>query len=179
MLKNGPAKAAGIQRGDVITAFDGQRIVDSRELPLLVGRAPIGHRRDGEADSRTANPRSSEITVTAVAGGELVSAEGPEKHEPGTASEFGLYVKDLSPDLAKELGLDADNGVVISSVQPGSRADEAGLRARDVILEVNREAVKDVSSYQRAMQSAGKEKIVLLLVKRGDSTSYFALKPQA
>ena len=59
---------------------------------------------------------------------------------------------------------------MISSVQPGSRADEAGLRARDVILEVNRAAVKDVDSYQQATEAGGKGKIVLLLVKRGDST---------
>src|SRR3984885_24446 len=43
VLKGGPAKSAGIERGDVITAFDGTPIVDSRELPLLVGRTPIGH----------------------------------------------------------------------------------------------------------------------------------------
>ena len=68
---------------------------------------------------------------------------------------------------------------MISSVEPGSRADEAGLRARDVILEVNRAAVKDVDSYQQAMNAGGKSKIVLILVKRGDSTIYFALKPEA
>jgi serine protease Do len=66
---------------------------------------------------------------------------------------------------------------VISSVQPGSRADEAGLRPRDVILEVNRAAVKDVDSYQSAIKTGEKGKIVLLLVKRGDNTIYVALKP--
>ena len=61
-------------------------------------------------------------------------------------------------------------------MQPGSRADEAGLRPRDIILEVNREAVKDIGSYQQAMTAGGKSRIVLILVKRGDSTIYFALK---
>ena len=102
-----------------------------------------------------------------------------ENTAAGPNHPFGLYVKDLSPDLAKELGIDESSGVVISSVQPGSRADEAGLRARDVIVEVNREAVKDVGSYQQAMNSGGKGKIVLILVRRGDSTIYFALKPEA
>ena len=81
--------------------------------------------------------------------------------------------------MPRNSGLDQASGVVISSVQPASRADEAGLRARDVILEVNRAAVKDVGSYQRAMRAGGKGKIVLILVKRGDSTIYFALKPEA
>jgi serine protease Do len=178
VLKNGPAKTAGIERGDVITSFDGTPILDSRELPLMVGRTPIGHTATLKL-IRRGKPEELKITVTPSHEEELASAAPTQKHERGTASSFGLFVKDLSPDLAKELGLDQPSGVVISSVQPGSRADEAGLRARDVILEVNRQTTKDVSSYQHAMQSGEKGKIVLLLVKRGDSTIYFALKPEA
>jgi serine protease Do len=178
VLKGGPAKSAGIERGDVITAFDGTPIVDSRELPLLVGRTPIGHVATLKL-IRQGKPEELKIAITQSHEEEIASAQPIEKHSPGTASSFGLYVKDLSPDLAKELGLDESYGVVISSVQPGSRADEAGLHARDVILEVNREAVKDVDSYQQAMSAGGNSKIVLILVRRGDSTIYFALKPEA
>ncbi len=178
VLKGGPAKTAGIQRGDVITSFDGTPIVDSRELPLLVGRTPIGHVATLKL-MRQGKPQELKIAITQSHEEELASTEPAGKPNRGTASPFGLYVKDLSPDLAKELGLEQSTGVVISAVQPGSRADEAGLRARDVILEVNRESVKDVGSYQQAMNSGGKGKIVLILVKRGDSTIYFALKPEA
>ncbi len=97
----------------------------------------------------------------------------------GAVSPFGLHVKDLSPDLAKELGLDAPGGVVIASVQPGSRADAAGLRARDVIIEVNRAAVKNVDAYQTAVKASAKGKSVLLLIKRGDNTIYVPVKPEA
>ena len=178
VLKNGPAKAAGIERGDVITEYDGQPVTDSRELPLLVGRTPIGHTATVKL-LRRGKPEQVKITITQSHEEELASTETPQKHEAGTASPFGLYVKDLSSDLAHELGIDTKSGVVIASVQPGSRADEAGLRARDVILEVNRASVSDVNSYQRAIKSGGKGKIVLLLVKRGDSTIYIALKPEA
>jgi serine protease Do len=68
---------------------------------------------------------------------------------------------------------------MISGVERGSRGDEVGLQAHDVILEVNRSPVKDVTSYQQALKAGGKGSIVLLLVKRGDSTLYFALKPEA
>ena len=178
VLKGGPAKSAGIERGDVITAFDGTPIVDSRELPLVVGRTPIGHVATLKL-IRQGKPQELKIEITPSHEAELASAEPMPKPNRGTASSFGLYVKDLSPGLAKELGLEQSNGVVISSVEPGSRADEAGLRARDVILEVNRAAVKDVDSYQQAMSVGGKSKIVLILVRRGDSTIYFALKPEA
>jgi serine protease Do len=178
VLKGGPAKSAGIQRGDVITSFDGTPIMDSRELPLMVGRTPIGHIATLKL-MRQGKPQELKIAITQSHEEELASAQPVGKPSRGTASPFGLYVKDLSADLARELGLDQSSGVVISSVQPGSRADEAGLRARDVILEVNREVVKDVGAYQQAMNVGGKGKIVLILVKRGDSTIYFALKPEA
>src|SRR5208283_2885548 len=123
VLKGGPAKSAGIERGDVITAFDGTPIVDSRELPLLVGRTPIGHVATLKL-IRQGKPQELKIAITSSHEEELASAQPAEKHGPGTASSFGLFVKELSPDLAKELGLEQVSGVVISSVQPGSRADE-------------------------------------------------------
>jgi serine protease Do len=178
VLDDGPAKAAGVKRGDVIVSFDNQEIGDSRELPLMVGRTELGHKGTLKV-IRDKQTIELPVTITESHETQLAAAENPEKPEVGTASQFGLRVKDLSPELAKELGIDAPGGVVISSVQPGSRADEAGLRSRDVILEVNREAVKNVDSYQSAIKTSAKGKIVLLLVKRGDNTIYVALKPAA
>jgi len=94
-------------------------------------------------------------------------------------SRWALGKPERLPDLAKELGLDTPDGVVIASVDPGSAADEAGLRARDVILEVNRAAVKDVDAYQSAIKASAKGKNVLLLIRRGDSTVYVPIKPEA
>jgi serine protease Do len=178
VLDGGPAKAAGVKRGDVIVAFDNQPVSDSRELPLLIGRADLGHKGILKVirDKQTID---LPVTITQSREPEIVAAEKPGKPDLGAVSPFGLHVKDLSPDLAKELGLDTPGGVVISSVQSGSRADEAGLRARDVILEVNRAAVKNVDSYQNALKTSAKGKIVLLLVRRGDATIYVTVKPEA
>jgi serine protease Do len=176
VLKDSPAALAGVKRGDVIVEFDGHPIKDRRELPLLVTRTPLGKTvtfriiRDKQQKDLVAN-------ITESHEAELAAAESQPKMTAGTRSSFGLRVQDLSPDLAHELGL--DSGVVISGVEPGSRGDEVGLQTRDVILEVNRSPVKDVSSYQQALKAGGKGSIVLLLVKRGDSTLYFALKPEA
>ncbi|MGH7925905.1 MAG: DegQ family serine endoprotease [Candidatus Binatus sp.] len=179
VLDNGPAKTAGVKRGDVIVAFDNQPVDDSRELPLMVGRTDLGHKgvlkviRDKQAIELP-------VTITKSREPEIVaSEEKSQKPDLGVASPFGLHVKDLSPDLAKDLGLDTPGGVVISSVQPGSRADEAGLRARDVIIEVNRAAVKNVDAYQSALKTSAKGKSVLLLIRRGDSTVYVPVKPEA
>jgi serine protease Do len=179
VLDNGPAKAAGVKRGDVIVAFDNQPVDDSRELPLLIGRTDLGHKGTLKVirDKRTLD---LPVTITQSREPEIVaSEEKKEKPDLGAVSPFGLHVKDLSPDLARELGLETPGGVVISSVLPGSRADEAGLRARDVILEVNRAAVKNVDAYQAALKASAKGKILLLLVRRGDTTVYVTIKPEA
>ncbi|MGA9725335.1 MAG: DegQ family serine endoprotease [Candidatus Binatus sp.] len=179
VLDNGPAQAAGVKRGDVIIAFDNQPVDDSRELPLLVGRSDLGHKGILKV-IRDKQTLDLPVTITQSREPEMVAAEEKtEKPDLGAVSPFGLHVKDLSPGIAKELGLESPGGVVISSVQPGSRADDAGLRARDVILEVNRAAVKNVDSYQTALKASAKGKIVLLLVKRGENTIYVTVKPEA
>jgi serine protease Do len=179
VLDDGPAKAAGVKRGDVIVAFDKQPVDDSRELPLLVGRSDLGH-KGVLTVIRDKQTIELPVTITESHEPEIVAAEEKSaKPDPGAVSPFGLRVKDLSPDLAKELGLDTPGGVEIALVQPGSAGDEAGLRSRDVILEVNRAAVKDVDAYQAALKKSAKGKIVLLLVKRGENTIYVTVKPEA
>jgi serine protease Do len=175
LVKNGPAKAAGLQRGDVIVAYDNQPVTDSQELPLLVGRTPLG-RTAVVKIIRKGKPREVNVMITASQEQEIASAqkEGGGSAEGGS---LGLYVKNLDAQLAKQLGIDAKTGVVISSVRPGSPADQAGLRPRDVILEVNREPVKDTSAYRQALKT-GQGKILLLLVKREDTTMFVPVKPQ-
>jgi serine protease Do len=145
----------------------------------MVGRTEIGHKGVLKVirDKQTID---LPVTITQSREPEIVAAEEKsDKPDLGTVSPFGLHVKDLSPGLAKELGVDQKDGVVISSVQPGSHADEAGLRARDVIIEVNRAPVKNVDAYQQALKASPKGKPVLLLVKRGDATVYVPVKPEA
>lgn len=178
VLPHGPAQAAGVRRGDVITSFDGNPVTDSRELPLLVSRTPLGKTVTLKI-IRDKQPRELSATITESREAQLAAAENPPKSAPeGTASEFGLRVKDLDSELARELGIEAKRGVVIASVKPGSTADEAGLRARDVVLEVNRQPVGDVAAYQAAIKSGAKGKVILLLVKRAEGTLFFAIKPR-
>lgn len=178
VLDQGPAKAAGIQQGDVVVAFDGAPISDSRELPLLVGQVPIGHVATLKL-IRRGKPHEVKVTITPSHEEQLASAAPAPRPEHAASSSFGLYVKDLSPEIAKELGIEPKSGVLISAVKPGSQADAAGLRARDLIVEVNRQAVTDVASYERAIHSETRGKVMLLLIKRGENPIYVTLKPQA
>jgi S1-C subfamily serine protease len=91
--------------------------------------------------------------------------------------QFGLAVQELSPPLRRDLGLGENlAGVMVSQVEQGSVAEEAGVRQRDVILEVNRQRVPDVSSDRLALQRTKKGKAALLLIRREESTFFLTLK---
>jgi serine protease Do len=101
-----------------------------------------------------------------------VVASAPEK------GELGMTVQKLTPQIAESLGLEKADGVVVSAVDPGSVADEAGIRRGDVILEVDRKPIRSIDEYKKAVGGIRKGKGVLLLVRRGESTLFLALKPQ-
>jgi serine protease Do len=178
VLKDSPAQVAGIKRGDVVVAYDNQPIKDSQQLPLMVGETPVGRRimvkiiRDHET-------RQIAVTITPSREEEVEKAMSMEEQPaPSTRhAALGLDVEAITPQLARELGVKDKGGVVVKQVQPGSSADGAGLRQHDVILEVDRQPVKDVHGYEQALAKAGSQSI-LLLIERAGSTLFVPLKRQ-
>ena len=168
--KDGPADKAGVKVGDVIVEFDGKEVKDSSDLPIIVARTPV------DKKVRMKVLRDKKEIVLNVTVGELkdeeVVASAPEK------GELGLTVQRLTPQMAESLGLEKAEGVVVTAVEPGSPADDAGIRRGDVILEVDRKAVRSVDDYKKAIAGARKGRGVLFLVRRGDNTLFLALKPQ-
>jgi len=173
VVKEGPAEAAGLKQGDVIVEFDGKPVVDSAELPLLVARTGVGKTVKLKV-VREKNTQEFSVKVAELKEEDLAEASG------STSEDLGLAVQSLTPELAENLNLDKSvKGVVVTQVEPGGPAAEAGLRRGDVILEVNRKPVKNASAYQKAVREAGKGKSLLFLVRRGDNTIFLALKPPA
>ena len=168
--KDGPAEKAGVKVGDVIIEFDGKEIKDSGDLPIVVARTPV----DRKVRMKVLRDKK-ELQLT-VSVGELkdeeVVASAPEK------GELGMTVQKLTPQIAESLGLERAEGVVVSAVDPGSAADEAGIRRGDVILEVDRKPIRNIDEYKKSLAGVRKGKGVLLLVRRGESTLFLALKPQ-
>jgi len=170
VTKDGPADKAGVKVGDVIIEFDGKEVKDSSDLPIIVARTPV----DRRARMKVLRDKK-EITLT-VSVGELkdeeVVASAPEK------GELGLTVQRLTPQMAESLGLDKPEGVVVTAIEPGSAADEAGIRRGDVIVEVDRKLIRNLDEYKKAVAAIRKGRGVLFLVRRGDNTLFLALKPQ-
>jgi serine protease Do len=173
VARGGPADRAGMERGDVILEFDGVPVLTApRLLRLAAQRAP------GTAVTvvllRLGERRSLEVTLDqleeeAAPGG----AETPQRLD--LPRDLGLGVRELTPALRRELGADVERGVVVSKVQPGSPADNAGFQEGDVVLEVNRTAVRDRVSYGNALDQARGRERVLFLVKRGEGSLYLVV----
>ncbi|HEX9788133.1 MAG TPA: DegQ family serine endoprotease [Candidatus Binatia bacterium] len=168
--RDGPAERAGVKVGDVIIEFDGKEVKDSGDLPIIVARTAV------DKKVRMKVLRDKKETYLNVAVGELkdeeVVATAPEK------GELGLTVQRLTPQMAESLGLERAEGVVVTAVESASAADEAGIRRGDIIVEVDRKAVRSLDDYKKAVAGARKGRGVLFLVRRGESTLFLALKPQ-
>jgi serine protease Do len=172
VVDDGPAEKAGIQVGDVIMTFAGNEVESSNDLPTLVAREPIGDEvpvvvwRDGEE-------ATLELEIAQMEEDDSVLSDD-------MADEFGLSAQNLTPEISESLGMDPETkGVIVSGVEPGTSAGDAGLRRGDVILEVNRQPIKDLDAFHAKLAERKKGKSLLLLVRRGDSTVFLALKPPA
>jgi serine protease Do len=170
VVAGGPAEKAGIKVGDVITEFDGHTVRESNELPMMVARTPIGNQVNVKI-LRDKGPIELPVTIAELSDEETQVASGKSE------DKLGLTVQTLTPEIASNLGVDEDKGVVVTSVEPDSVAEEAGLRRGDIILEVNRRQVNDADAFRATLKEREAGKNILFLVRRGDNTIFLALKP--
>jgi len=91
---------------------------------------------------------------------------------------FGMTVQDITPEIARQLGLPSTGGVIVTRVREGSAADEGGLQPYDVILQVNRVKVASVKDFQREISKKTADDRVLLLIRRGKGTYYVAIRKE-
>ena len=183
-----PASEAGLRADDVITAVDGTTLTDSRQLVSLVSNKRPGeevvlaYNRDGDEREATVRlgTRPGEEAMAAAMGGPA-PRRGPAAApaEPATQSALGLTVQDLTPAVARRIGVDADvEGVAVTDVERSSEAfRDAQLRPGVVITEVNRRPVRTVAELQRAIAavSTGDTFLVRVLDPRSDQTRLTAL----
>ena len=179
----GPAKPAGLMAGDVIVKFDGKEVKESRDLPRLVASMPVGREvevvvvRNGQELTKT-------VTLGRLEDGEKKTALATEDNDAlqpdAVAKALGMEFSALGAEARKTFKIkDGVKGVVVTSVDPGSAAAERGLRAGDVIEEVNHQAVEHPGDVARAIDSAktDSKKPALLLVSNGEGEVRFVAVP--
>ncbi|MDH4322020.1 MAG: DegQ family serine endoprotease [Desulfobulbaceae bacterium] len=166
----GPAEKAGIMGGDVIVAYDGKEVTQMSMLPSMVAQTKVGATvnvtviRDGKN-------KSLPVTIAKLAEDKIAG----EQAAPDAGRDFGITAQELTPELAKSLGIDEDGGVIVADVEPDSPAAGADIHRGDLILEINRQPVKKIQDYAAALEKNKKGESILLLVKRGDHKRFVVL----
>jgi serine protease Do len=171
VFEDSPASKAGLQAGDVVTALGGKSVKDPRELQTVVTTLPL-HKpvdvtvlRDGKAMvvPVTIEEQPEDYGTTAVI---------PRSGEPSTEKEslsidkFGIEARDLTPEIAGQLKYkESESGALITKVEPGSVAAEAGLIRGLLVTKVDKKAVNSAAALKDRLEKASLEKGVLLQVE--------------
>jgi serine protease Do len=171
VFKGSPAERAGLEQGDVIVEFDGKQIKESKDLPQAVAATPIGKSVTIKL-SRNGKVMSKDLKV-----GEM-DEKTTEVAKAPTGKKLGIGVQNITPDIAQALGLKDATGVVVTQVEPGSPAENAGIQKGDVIHEVDRKSVKDVRGLMDQIAKAKDKESILLLVQRGGNRLFAAIMPK-
>src|SRR6185436_9905174 len=167
-----PAGRAGFKPGDVIVTFDGKTVESPRVLPGMVANTAVG-RAVPVVVMRDGKRQTVSVTVGSLAESREARAMTGEKPQESRATEkLGLALQELTPELAKQLGVQNDKGVVVTEVKPDSPAAQAGLAPGDVIREVNRMAVEGLQDVERGLAKGSDPAQVLLRVEREGSQRY-------
>jgi serine protease Do len=166
-----PAARAGLARGDVIVEFAGKPITESHQLPALVADSRIGSTAHLTV-LRNGSRQTLDVKIASLPDepGRQLSARDEDDD-----SAWGFSVTDITPQLAHGRRLARDHGVVVTDVDPDGPAAEAGIRPGDIVREVDRAPVESSTELRKALQARKKDN-VLLLVQRGDATSFQVLK---
>jgi serine protease Do len=171
VVSGSPAEKAGIEQGDVIVEFDGKEVTDSKDLPRMVASTPVGKAVTIKLS------RSGKVLERQVKVGEMEEKVEVAK-TPSTKKSLGITVQNVTPEIAKGLGLKNDTGVVVTRVEPGSPAANAGIQAGDVIHEVNRKPVKNVEDFIQKVEKAKDQDHALLFLQRGQNNLFAAVTPK-
>jgi serine protease Do len=170
--QDAPAGKAGIKEHDVILTMNGEAIESGAQLRRMIHETPAGRpvslgvSRDGQPLTIKVQlgDRRKEFSYVAPKAKdfhfEIPPIPNMDFDMPGinvvvthSSARSGLMVENITPQLGEFFGVKNGNGVLIRSVEKGSRAEKAGFRAGDVVVKVNGQAVHDTNDFTHALRS--------------------------
>ncbi|NBR30923.1 MAG: Do family serine endopeptidase [Sphingomonadaceae bacterium] len=186
---NEAAAKAGIREGDVVVRVGGRDVTPDQTLSFLIANQSVGSRvpieviRAGKRLTFTAvlGERPSEDRLAAIAGGNQgLDPEDEETAQNATRESLGLAVQELTPEIARQLGLtNPPRGVVVAAVDPASDAAAKGVRRGDIILSANQQptlAAADLGRIATEAKRAGRTNVLLYIQRGSMPPRYLAVK---
>ncbi|MEZ5428531.1 MAG: DegQ family serine endoprotease [Pyrinomonadaceae bacterium] len=176
------AEKAGIKTGDIIIGINGEEVEDANILRNKVaGTLPgteikIKVLRDGNEQELTAT--LDEFQVEGMKASNDQGEDGDkESDKSGQNGKLGLSLQPVTPEMAKQLNLNGNKGLVVTNVDPNGAAAEEGIRQGDVILSINRQEVTSLDQVQPAIEKSG-DRPVLLFISRNGQTAFLTVTPK-
>ena len=170
-----PAESAGLKRGDVITSVNSQSISDRNTLRNAVASLAPGTNVQVKA-VRDGREASFQVALAELPDNRRATTEDTDSTTGTNTGRFGMTLQPLTADMASRMGLSANEpGLVVTRLDPDGAAADAGLRQGDLIQEVNRKTVRNLTEFTAAVQQSG-SRPALLLVKRGEGSVYIPLR---
>jgi len=158
-----PADKGGLQDGDVIVQFNGQKVADVPSFRLMVAEVKPG------ADVNLAIVRDRKEKTVRVKVGEMPGEEVAQNNPPEEKAWLGLSVASLASEEAKPFNLKEKEGVVVTTAESGSPADDAGIKPGDVIKKISTYRIANIADYNRAAKDLKSDKkAVTFLLRRID-----------
>ncbi len=162
-----PADKAGIKAGDIIVEVNGKGVQNTHDLLMIVASFHVGDKVKVKVIREGKEMSFSVEVAERREQGEIASAKD-------TQENLGMTVQEITPDIARHLGLTKKTGVIVVDVQEGGIADEAGIQPQDIILQVNKVTIASMKDYLREISKKNGKDIVMLL-KRGKDTYFVGL----
>jgi serine protease Do len=158
VVPGGPADKAGVEQGDIIVQYNGNKVDDVTKLRNMVAATS-----PGDSAKLTVLRKNKEIELSMTVG-DLVKAQKEAELQVGDEL-MGVAVQKVTPQIAKDMGLKKATGVIITTVVPGSVAEQQGLEKGDIIYRVGNSEVNDPGEFNKLIAEAAKEGGALLLVR--------------
>jgi serine protease Do len=166
-----PADKAGVKPGDVVIGVDGRPVEDNGDLSSYIA----SKRPDTTVNLKVLRD-GGERTI-AVTLGTFPDETDSERTAEENRAQLGMTLQNLTPELAQRLELPrTTRGVVVTDVEAGEAAEEAGLASRDVIVSVNGQNVTSVADFEQQIKAARPDGLARLRVRRGDNHTFLVLK---
>ncbi len=171
-----PAEKAGIKEGDVIIRVDDIAIRDNSHL-----RNVISSSRPGDRRRITAIRNGKEKTITVKLGElpaeqTLASRDSDPDEEATVSSRTGFLVANLDSREAQRFDLRVDDGVLVTRVDPRSKAARGGIRPGDVVVEISDKKIRNLRDYRQALKGYDEGDFIKLRIARGDVFLYVGLE---
>ena len=168
--QDGPAGKAGLKEGDVVLTFNGEKVESAEQLKRMIHETPpgrtvaLGVSRGGQSmnlNAQLADRRELARSMGAFPAPRVVIPPIPPMHieippmtmvTTSSTPRVGISIESLSPQLGEFFGAPNGQGLLIRSVEKGSPADQAGLKAGDVIIKVGGERISDSGDWRMTMR---------------------------